>query len=577
MKIISNKLILLLWVLATMILFVYQSPDINAISTKTLESSQLRRVNIPYFEDDVHISQAAIFWFGKVDQENNYADVRIGYNSEELVIRVQVFDKRLWYDKIPAVTSLTEWDSVSLFLNPSGNVNNVPTSDMYHLVAQINHWQPRDEYQAAFQGNGSKWTLSTTPFETISGWRGTINDGKDARGWTMDYKIPFSSLGLSESPATGSEWGFAVAVYDRDDENDAMSITTDTWPEMASTDNPLTWGQLSFGLPFFAHEPASFEGSTIIRQGLTGITVSDGQVGGHSTCGAPFGPDYFDGWGDANYSGYDQINIQNQSDVADWPCFSKFYVTFPIKDLPTHKVIMQSTLVMHQFGGANPTQAQSSLIQVSSTDSNWNENSLTWNTAPLAQENFSGSWVNPLIDFPSWPGVPIAWDVSQAVTNAYASGKSVVNFVLYSADTAYHSGKYFSTSDTLDWNSEARPTLEVDWGTPVYGLSVSPTVNHIATGDTAEFDISINHTNGFDSDVIISVANSSPDLEINLTNNIISSPGGVATLFVTDKSSVSSGRVYELLITTSGQSVTKTDTAYLFINGSQIFLPNIAK
>jgi len=24
------------------------------------------------------------------------------------------------------------------------------------------------------------------------------------------------------------------------------------------------------------------------------------------------------------------VNVQNQSDISDWPCFSKYYVTFPL-------------------------------------------------------------------------------------------------------------------------------------------------------------------------------------------------------------------------------------------------------
>jgi len=33
--------------------------------------------------------------------------------------------------------------------------------------------------------------------------------------------------------------------------------------------------------------------------------------------------------------------------------------------------------------------------------------------------------------------------------------------VLYEADSAYHSGKYFTSSDTGDWNEAGRPTLQV--------------------------------------------------------------------------------------------------------------------
>jgi hypothetical protein len=39
-----------------------------------------------------------------------------------------------------------------------------------------------------------------------------------------------------------------------------------------------------------------------------------------------------------------------------------------------------------------------------------------------------------------------------------------LRLALYEADSAYHSGKYFVTSNTGDWNAVARPTLAVVWG-----------------------------------------------------------------------------------------------------------------
>ncbi|MDT8304975.1 MAG: hypothetical protein RRC07_03480, partial [Anaerolineae bacterium] len=53
--------------------------------------------------------------------------------------------------------------------------------------------------------------------------------------------------------------------------------------------------------------------------------------------------------------------------------------------------------------------------------------------------------------------------VSRAVAQAHASGQPL-RLVLYSADGAYHSGKYFSSSDVPAWNAAARPTLTVSWG-----------------------------------------------------------------------------------------------------------------
>jgi hypothetical protein len=102
------------------------------------------------------------------------------------------------------------------------------------------------------------------------------------------------------------------------------------------------------------------------------------------------------------------------------------------------------------------------LIQVLTVDADWYEATLTWNNAPWAAENSSQAWVDP-ITFPGWPGVPREWDVTRAVAEAYEQG-GPLRLALYSADSAYHSGKYFVSSDIGDWNAQGRPALTVIWG-----------------------------------------------------------------------------------------------------------------
>jgi hypothetical protein len=55
--------------------------------------------------------------------------------------------------------------------------------------------------------------------------------------------------------------------------------------------------------------------------------------------------------------------------------------------------------------------------------------------------------------------------VTALVAQAYAAG-SPIRMVLYSANTGYGSGKYFTSSDTESWNASGRPTLSVEWGNP---------------------------------------------------------------------------------------------------------------
>jgi len=425
-----------------------------------------RQVNVPYFSGGIDPAACAIFWFGQVDNTRNHAMVRAGFNNEGLVIHVHVVDRFLWYDRTPATSDLTSWDAVTVYLDTSGAAGTALTERSYAFTAQLNGGEDRAAYQVSRRGNGSTWLLYPVPFTTRTGWRGNnLNEGTDARGWVASFTLPFTSLGLSAPPVTGGGWELGVAVHDRDNSL-GTTIADQTWPETFAAARPETWGRLRFGLPVHTPATASPVGTTIIRQGLDGITVRDAHVGGHSNCGDPYGPSFFDGWGNANYSGYDQVNVQNQWDVADWPCFSRYYVTFPLGSVPPGKAIVSATLRLHFFGNAwgDPIPGRS-LIQALVLSESWDEAIITWNNAPLAQENVSRTWVDTVPPGIPWPGVPYDWDVTQAAAEAYTVGLPL-RLALFEADTQYHSGKYFSSSDTGSWNAVARPTLEVVWGEP---------------------------------------------------------------------------------------------------------------
>lgn len=424
-------------------------------------SPSARRVNAPHFAS-VIFSQTAIFWFGRITPTENYADVRVGYTNSELYVNVTAFDKRLWYDTTPSVNDLTNWDAVTLYLNTAGNTGSTPSTSAYRFEGQLSWWESRTNYQTSYRGNGNGWTASVIPFTTSIGWRGNApNDIVDDRGWAITFQIPFSSLGMASPPTPRSIWGMALTLHDRDDAS-GTPIANQIWPENIASLAPSTWGQVAFGLPTYTPPSTTPAGTATIRHGLNGTTVSDVAAGGGAICGD--GLDYWTQWGQANYAGNPDFNIQNQSDVADWPCFSKYYVTFPLTAIPAGKKIISAHLTLYQFGNAGGSgQAQSSLIQVLTVNDAWSESTLNWNNAPLGWENVSRAWVDPIVNFPGWPGVPRTWDVSGAVAQAYSAGQPV-RLVLYSADDNYHSGKYFVSSDTGDWNAVGRPTLVVQWG-----------------------------------------------------------------------------------------------------------------
>ncbi len=422
----------------------------------------LPRINAPRFFGDIPFEQTAIAWFGQVSPTQNYADIRVGYNENQLYVYLAVFDRHLWYDENPTPQTLTQWDAVTLLLDTSGG--STLSAASWRFVAQL-YGEPSAERRAVYQGSASGWQATSIPFGAVPGWRGNaLNDDSDSdRGWAMGFTIPFSSLGLASTPAEGTTWRMAVLLHDRDSQA-GPPVGDQSWPPAAGPDNPACWGFLAFGIPAYRAIGPATDYTLIRRPTQNSPLVPDADVGGTIANQCPGDEDHiWNVWGNRNDGHAPDFNIQNQSDVADWPCFARYYVTFPLDSIPPGSVIISATLTLYQFGNAGGAgEAQPSWIQVLIASADWREETITWNNAPLAYENIGGRWVNPVTNWPGWPGVPYMWDVSYGVARAYARGEPL-RLVLYSADSAYHSGKYFVSSDTGDWNEEGRPRLEVWW------------------------------------------------------------------------------------------------------------------
>lgn len=434
-----------------------------------------RRVNVPDLTGQPF--EPAIFWLGGVDPTRNYADVRMWYHATHLELAVHVIDRQLWYAPTPAPTDLQNWDAISLYLNIEGAEGSAPTRSSYHLVAQLGATDATDNYHASFRGNGSTWTETAVPYDATSSWRGAggPNTYADNKGWQLSVAIPFASLGLTEAPPQGTVWGMAVVLHDRDDETDTP-IADQAWPERADVVNPATWGELHFGRATYTVTTAVPAGSALIRNGLNGASVKDGHVGGHTTCGD--GLDHWTEWGTANYAGYTQINVQNQWDISDYPCFSRYYVTFPLDAVPAGATILSASLNMTRFGNAGGGTwgtPPASYIHALTVAEAWNEANLTWNTAPLALENIAGTWVEPT----QTSGQQVyRWDVTGAAAAALAEG-APLRLALYSIDGERHSGKYFWSSDTNDWDGTVRPALEITWGTACTAATAGCTLSYL--------------------------------------------------------------------------------------------------
>jgi hypothetical protein len=415
-------------------------------------------INIPYFEgSDINYHEAAVSWFGQVRGNENYADIRVGYNSDEIYFRVSVFDRFLWEDATPDIHNLTKWDSITLYLDIAGNDGNELSPTIYQFTRQLQWWDDGFNRQIAYQGSSSGWNEVPLTFYTNYDWRGNApDDDVEDRGYVIIFHIPFDSLGLNV-PTDGTKWGASITMHDRDNADGTIYSETH-WPQNPDLSRSSTWSQLSFGLPTYTPPQVVNPQTFTIRNGLNGAVVKDGVVGGNTMCGA--GLNFFEEWGDHSYPLIGYMNVQNQGDVADWPCFSKYYITFPLDSLPINQTVVSATLTLHQLGQSTgwPNEPTlKSLIQIMLIDQDWYENILTWNNVPIPIENVSQSWVYHLPD--EVQERAYTWDLSRAVARAYEE-REPLRLVVYSADAFGPIGKYFFSSDQ-EWEI-VRPSLTVE-------------------------------------------------------------------------------------------------------------------
>lgn len=183
------------------------------------------------------------------------------------------------------------------------------------------------------------------------------------------------------------------------------------------------------------------------------------------------------------------FNVQNVEAISEWPCFSKAFVTFPLTSVPSDKTVISATLTLYHSGNPGPAP-EPAFVQVHTVGDDWNENTVTWNNAPLARENLGGVSIPSVQTAPSYPGIPYTWDVSRAVAEAYSANQPV-RLALYSSHGPFHGGRYFHSSDVEDYNAQGRPTLVVAWGSTAPTLSAQVQPAFASTGSTVTYTLSL--------------------------------------------------------------------------------------
>jgi hypothetical protein len=571
-----------------------------------------RRVNAPYFGADIDWGQTAIFWFGENEQGDpptrNYADVRVGYTADALEIRVTVADYYLWYDENAGPSSdLTRYDAVAIYLDTDHDQTADPQSDDYSFLIGARTVQNIVNYMRQARGDGSGWDAGWTPStawtaESAMSW--SCNPGPNSNecgldfGWTAIFVIPWGTLGLSGQPADGTICGLGVRLYDRDDGPPDGYVSPQHWPEAASPDAPSTWGELAFSPPAYEPLPAVPEGTTTIRRARATDTsiVQDAWVGGGAWCSGGH-----EGGADVNHGGFNPDGSVKETElfagsevaVTHLPCFSKSFLRFYLDDVPAGKAIISATLTLHHWGNSGDPSApkdedrpHDSYVWLYSISDAWTETGITWNNAPLAQKNLDGMQITPLSSHPGWPGVPYTWDATEAVSAAYAAGQPV-DLAIYDSANERNTSKYFTSSETGDWNAEGRPTLTVAWGSTV------GTVEKTASPSIAMPGVAITYT-------LAVVGSGQPliltdDLPAGVSRPLASSPGLAYTphrltwtgdpgpgepailTYVVTITALSRVALWNRAVLTQSNGLTDTAAALVLVDPVRVYLPLVLR
>jgi hypothetical protein len=465
------------------------------------------------FEADGRVDWQRVtpFWFGRVGTRDNGVDGRIVWTDEGLLVRAAVYDRQIW-DEAGPEDDLSQWDSLTLLVDLDGDDDAKAAVDARSLRVDAQAGRHGTERTVVRRGEGGAWVpAGVTPGELgmrrdasaillEKAYRGGERD--ESRGWHIVFFVGWRALGLSGPPGEGQRvLRFAMRAYDRDDRDGRLRGAEQTFPFALSPDAaPRDWGRIellpvsvlswaesgagagrsasayAIGAPAEPHRPGSERTLSVYEGAMLGggpVVVENAAVGASERlCSGD--DDYNFGEGRSSWGGNvgrEYFHVQQQADYADWPCFSRAYVRFPLDAVPPGAVVVSAQLVMHHkqptSGGDEGERSLVHVFQVDGTlrgsDTPWSEENLTWNDAPLPVENLAATWGDRTgVTQTGWDDLPEwRWDVTRAVRRALA--QRAVSFALQTSDSEYHTGKEFVRSEDFpDWGDPTqRPRLDL--------------------------------------------------------------------------------------------------------------------
>ena len=266
-------------------------------------SAQVRRINAPYFPDSVRASEAAVFWFGRVDAARNYTDVRIAYTSTEVWVRLQSFDQWLWLDDAASRTpaSLETWDAATVMIDTNGGALDAPSSTSYRFVGGARLVAAAHRLPGSLYGQRhvvEPGAVAELHHRDELAWRcaeqqrtrsrlgdyvsDSLREPRSVRAAGRRHSLAHRSGGIR--PGLAVRYGIGPGM---------------ARPLRARSAELLGTARIRAATSADAADPPGSETHTL-RHGLNGVVVSDAMVGGSSTCGE--GLDFFNQWGSANHA-----------------------------------------------------------------------------------------------------------------------------------------------------------------------------------------------------------------------------------------------------------------------------------
>jgi hypothetical protein len=172
---------------------------------------------------------------------------------------------------------------------------------------------------------------------------------------------------------------------------------------------------------------------------------------------------YFNDWGNLTHAG-NNLFVQNQGNLDDFPCFSRSYIRFPGNVVPAGKTVKSVKLGLWHLTNNGSYNNFNMLAHVFKADGWVDGTQASWNNAPLSAENIAGTWISQKPPLPA--GVPSCstkecgqirlwqWDV----TKSFVDSMSQPNFDIgvYMTGNNMHMGVTFA-SETLWTNTNTNP------------------------------------------------------------------------------------------------------------------------